>query len=521
MAICSVATWELRSKYYSKEIALPGQEWDRSADVVIIGYGMAGAVAAITAHDLGARVIVLEKQPADEQVTNSSLSGGIIVVPSNVDGAIRYMENLCRADDNMHWTESDVIRAWAERSYHNKEWIEALGCKLKLVRQTGEHRDVPGTDSISVHMFPGRGLRMMEFLYDKVRNRGIEVIFNARALKLEKDPGGAITGVRALQAGKEIAVQTRKATILACGGFEFDEQMKLNYLGAYPVHFWGSTSNTGDGIRMAQDVGADLWHMNCCSASVMAKFPDYPIGFFPQFGGPLWLSHVMDGSTDPEPAGYIVVDRNGRRFINENTLGAKIHCAYYEFALYDSQRLLFPRVPSFWIFDQKRIDAGPLPHMGAGPTGPLQLYNWSRDNSQEIKKGWIVVSDSLTGLAEKLGLDGKALETTVDSYNRCCLDGKDQELGRTVRDLVSLSRPPYYGVRLHPGGPNTQGGPKRNAKSQVLDTRGKAIPRLYAVGELGSIFGKIYPSGGANLSECIAFGRIAGENAATEVARAG
>ncbi len=76
--------------------------------------------------------------------------------------------------------------------------------------------------------------------------------------------------------------------------------------------------------------------------------------------------------------------------------------------------------------------------------------------------------------------------------------------------LVLISNPPYFAIQLWPGAPNTQGGPRRNEKAQVVDTKGMPIPRLYSAGELGSIFGMLYPSGGGNLAECITFGRIAG-----------
>jgi len=77
-----------------------------------------------------------------------------------------------------------------------------------------------------------------------------------------------------------------------------------------------------------------------------------------------------------------------------------------------------------------------------------------------------------------------------------------------------LNEPPYYAVRVWTGGPNTQGGAKRNAKAEILNVDDGPIPGLYGAGEFGSMFGMLYPSGGGNVSECFAFGRIAGENAA-------
>ncbi len=211
--------------------------------------------------------------------------------------------------------------------------------------------------------------------------------------------------------------------------------------------------------------------------------------------------------------GWVMVDRDAKRFTSENF---KAHTLYYELTMYDSHRGLHPRVPSFWIFDQKRIDSGALPIRIAGPSGPVRLYNWSNDNSAEIAKGWIVKADTVAELARKLELDPDTLEHTVRNYNGYCEQGNDPEFNRKPADLVPVNNPPYYGVTMWPGGPNTQGGPKRNHRAQILNVDGDPIPRLYAAGEFGSVYGMLYPSGGGNLAECFAFGRIAGEHAARE-----
>ena len=144
--------------------------WYKTADVVVIGYGMAGAVAAITAHDEGSNVLILEKQPSRDHHTNSSLSGGAFLSPSSIDDAVIYMEALYHSNGGPCWTDREVIRAWAEYSHKNRDWIEKLGVESRLVATVGEHRDLQGTDSIHLYMFPGGGARMMKFLYKQVRD---------------------------------------------------------------------------------------------------------------------------------------------------------------------------------------------------------------------------------------------------------------------------------------------------------------------------------------------------------------
>lgn len=150
-------------------------------------------------------------------------------------------------------------------------------------------------------------------------------------------------------------------------------------------------------------------------------------------------------------------------------------------------------------------------------------YIWSEDNQKEIDRGWIVKANTIEELAGKILADPdnnglmspSVLRETVKKYNEYCRKGEDLEFRKHKEWLQPLENPPYYTVKLWPGGPNTQGGPKRNERAQVLRPDNAPIPRLYAAGELGSVWGMVY-QGGGNIAECMAFGRIAGTNAASE-----
>lgn len=487
------------------------KSWGGAAEVVIVGYGAAGAVAAITAHDLGRDILILEKQPSSNHVSTSHMSLGGFVSVNNVPAAIKYMEQLAKVAEELYWTDRDVIRVWAEYTSQNKEWIEKLGGKVRLLRKRGEH-DLPGTESIELYMFPGLGHGFMRFLKRQVESRGVQVLYEATADKLLTNAKGEVIGVRVKNHGKELNIKASRAVIMAPGGFEFNEEMKLNYLKVYPSFFLGSPSTTGDGIKMVQEIGASLWHMNCVSAGLVLKFDGSPFALGANFMGSKGFLNRFHDETLGSQCGYIIVDKYGKRYTNEEF---RHHAVYYELALYDSRTLEYPRVPSYWIFDRKRIEAGPLPSMDLGPM-QTRLFNWSRDNSAEIEKGWIIQGRNLKELARKLKILPSVLEETVQNYNTHCKQKEDPEFHRAPQHLVSLSEPPFFAVKLWPGGANTQGGPRRNRKSQILDTSGGAIHRLYAAGEFGSIYGMLYPSGGGNLAECIAFGRIAGQNAAKE-----
>ena len=113
-------------------------------------------------------------------------------------------------------------------------------------------------------------------------------------------------------------------------------------------------------------------------------------------------------------------------------------------------------------------------------------------------------------------MEPTVLAKSVATFNANARQHEDPEFGRRV--LAPLEKGPFYATEVWPCGPNTQGGPKFDSHGRVLDVCGNPIPRLYKAGELGSIYGQRYPSGGGNLAEILAFGRIAGQNAAKELA---
>lgn len=488
-------------------------QWQRTADVVVVGYGAAGAVAAITACDRKAQVLILEKQLAQSHISNSSMSVGAFLCPDDVVKAAHYMEHLAKVDEALYWTDRQTLQAWAEYACQNKSWVEEMGAKVSLFAQHGEH-DFPGADSMKIYYFQGLGYGMMNFFKHLVEDRNIGVMYETRAQKLIVNNNGDVLGVAVRNKEGTLNIRAQKAVIMTLGGFEYDEEMKLNYLKVSPTYFAGSTANTGDGVRMVQEIGASLWHMNCCSASWVLKFSDFPIAFGPNFGGIQGFAQWRRAAATGSPCGYVFVDQNGRRFTSEHF---KRHTVYYELALFDSQKLVYPRVPTYWIFDRRRIEAGPLPLTFYGPL-LYRLFPWSRDNKTEIQKGWIVQGNSVAELAGKIGMDPITLKKTVQDYNSYCEHKDDPEFHRPPQHLVPLATAPYFAVKLWPGSANTQGGPRRNCRAQVLDVNNTPISHLYAAGEFGSVYGMLYPAGGGNLGECIAFGRIAGYNAAAETA---
>jgi succinate dehydrogenase/fumarate reductase flavoprotein subunit len=207
----------------------------------------------------------------------------------------------------------------------------------------------------------------------------------------------------------------------------------------------------------------------------------------------------------------IVVGPHGKRFVDE-----KYKTSHGKVNVTGRWAPLTTPCPMFMIFDHTLFTSGPLydKEPRSGWTPMVERYAWSDDNGTELAKGWIKRAKTLAALAHTLELPPAALEETVARWNAYCQAGVDLDFGRTMM-LAPLQTAPFYAVELSPSMLNTQGGPRRNARAQIVRPDRSPIPRLYSAGELGSIYSYLY-QGTGNIGECLAFGRIAGRNAAAE-----
>ena len=147
------------------------------------------------------------------------------------------------------------------------------------------------------------GESLWSLLARNVESRKIRILRRTAVTKLLRAEDEVI-GVEANQAGRRIRIGARRAVILTTGGFEYNEEMKREYLAGYPIYAYGHRGNTGDGVKLAQDAGADLWHMKSVAAPMGFKFPEYESAFIMRM---------------PANA-YIIVDQDGKRFCNETGL---------------------------------------------------------------------------------------------------------------------------------------------------------------------------------------------------------
>jgi len=474
-------------------------KWDKEADIVVLGQGAAGIITAITAHDLGAEVLILEKASEDHAGGNSLTNYGGLFFTRDPDTAFPYIQRL-----NWSATPDDVIRVFLERITEQEKYYEDMGFPIApdSINVQPEFPEVEGSEAIMWGK-AGNGELFMEVFMGHIKDRGIEVLYETPAKKLIQDAeSGEILGVVAEHNGSKMYVKAKKAVAICTGGFEYNEEMRKQYLHAPFIPSVGAPYCTGDGILMAQDVGADLWHM--------AFFADCKPGFkAPDCDHTIGLS--IPGNR------FIYLDKYGERYICEKYPYRHGYPQRPDYLYFDPDKVEYPRIPTWIVTDETgRTDGrwGPTRKSESG-WAARRGYVWSEDNSVEIAKGWVLKGDTLSDLAVKMAVDSAVLSDTIAKWNKDCEEGEDSDFGRDPGTMIKIETPPYYAIEMGMYFLNTQGGPRRNAKSQILDTGGKPIPRLYVAGECGSVCGMIYQSS-ENMAECFVFGQVVAENAVKE-----
>ena len=470
-------------------------------DVLIIGYGAAGANAAIAAHDAGARVLIVEKMPAGGG--NSAVCAGAMVIPESLEAAISYYRALSSGTAMMDIPDllSRLGIAYAAEPPISPSFPSLLQGRLRQIhiQPTGE-----------------QGFRLLDGL---VRARNIEVLTQTRVTGLlQHGESGAVQGAMAQRHGQALQLRARKAVILTCGGYAGNPEMlaSFNLPGLDgQVFSWGSPGNTGDGIELASAAGAALWHMAALEwGKFCARAPSRQFGTAVGYG----LGRTRRAGS------YLFVNQHGERFMAEDAPLSHFK-GPLDILRYDHRQARYANLPAFLICDRAHLDMGALAPTAAmfqrqrgGLVGHALVngvYDWSDDNQAEIGAGWIMPAPTIAALAGTIGAEPQVLEDTIACYNHACAMQCDTVFGRHGKSMRPFGAPPYYAVELGLSLVNTQGGPRRNAQCQVLDQRARPIPRLYAAGELGSFFGLLYQIG-SNYPEAWAFGQIAGRRAAAE-----
>jgi succinate dehydrogenase/fumarate reductase flavoprotein subunit len=503
------------------------ERWDEAADVVVVGYGYAGAVAAIEAHDAGADVLLIEKMPDPGGI--SITSGGNVRIVEDAEEGFRHLQAT-----NAATTPDPVLRALAAGMADIPAYFEKLArvSEATINRRQADGNypfsgaktfgyvsidHVPGLDAERTYPFVSSyvpihraaGVRLFKVLEDNVSSRRLRIALSTAAARLITGVQGEICGVVAQRDGRVLAIKARRAVVLACGGFEANPEMQRQYWQERSVLNAAYMGNTGDGILMAQAVGAALWHMWHYHGVYGFKHPDpaYPFGIRPK-RLPDWIPGESARPDVKVP--WIIVDRHGRRYMNEYQPYTQ-DTTWRAMAVFDGQSMTYPRIPSYMIMDEPGRGAYPV----ASPTFNDRRFKfaWSEKTLRELESRILRKCNSHSELAAAMKMREEVLASTIAQWNAACEAGKDTVHGRPPTSMLKIATPPYYCAEVWPVCSNTHGGPVHDAEQRILNAFGEPIPRLFAAGELGGVFGHLYMSGG-NLAECFVGGWTAGRNAA-------
>ena len=504
-----------------------GIQWDGEYDVVVLGYGGAGANAAVAACESGAKVLLVDKAPAGLEGGNTMASGQFIMATDDPDQLYTYLTTLMGKFQN--W-DDEAVRAYCNGCAENYDWmVGPMGGDPEIICPT-EHPSAPmentaGTkDSWTERENPwgiGRkgwvycwqefpeyesgkhclcltasGTRFDRSYYNlcqkAVQAHDIEVWSGAPGKKLLTDASGVVIGAVIEKDGKRLNIKANGGVVLATGGFEHNKEMVSSYLQQPYVHQRGGLYNDGDGVKMATAVGADLWHMsNSAGFSWTYKNPN--------------LSTV--GLGGPSATLGVIVGLGGTRFMNE--AASNRHGRIDIGGRWISTPM---PLPSYVVHDADQLAAG-----------KKFMSTFSDGYADEIASGEVLTGTTLEELAEAIrqsngGKDAPNFDTekfvaAINAYNKRYDAGEDADYGRPFATMVPVRIGPFYAVKIGPTYFNTMGGPRRNQYAQVINVEGYPVEGLFSAGELGSIFCDMY-NGSGNLGETMVFGRIAGRNAA-------
>nr|WP_285842164.1 FAD-dependent tricarballylate dehydrogenase TcuA [Ureibacillus chungkukjangi] len=485
-----------------------------SYDVVVVGAGNAALCAAISAKENGASVLVLEKGPEQKSGGNSYFTDGAIrfaynelkdirrIMPALADeeadllvmpeySTSDYYNDLMRVTDGQ--SQPDLANQLVLKSYETIVWMREHGVEFELNYDNQSFKQ-----DGKIHFWGGlpvktkeKGIGLMKQLFARAKELGIDVWYESQATKLETK-NNQITGVIVSQQDAETLVNT-KSIVLACGSFEANKELRSKYMGSEweAAIVRGTEYNTGDGIKMALEIGAQKFGEWDGCHSIGTDYNAPKVGDFKK-PGDIFKKHSY-------PLG-IMLNKDGNRFVDE---GADFR--NYTYAKYGREILKQPDHVAFQIFDAQ--------------VRPLLRKEYN------LEEATFYQADTLEGLVEQLPVNKEQFLQTIQDYNNAVQDGDYNPSVKDAKGTEGITPPktnwamkiekgPYYAFPVTCGITFAFGGLHVNPNGEVLNAAEEPIKGLFAAGEMvGGIFYKNYP-GGSGLMSGAVFGKVSGSQAA-------
>lgn len=531
-------------------------------DIVVLGAGASGMMAALSAHENGSSVGIFEKQSLIGGT--AGISGGIIWAPMNshmkkagIDDdrskSIEYFMSLSQGDINQplletfidncgealdfleektdakfsildgypdyyldrpgalkgggraldnHLFDFSILGDWASKVRNNGMPLPLTLAETPLGGGTGVIPDDIMSERLEKDS-RGFGQALVGALLKGCLDRGIEPYLDTKAKKLIKSDE-RITGIEIEKNGQTETIIARRGVIIATGGFEWNKDFVTTFLRG-PLRAPASPpGNDGDGLLMAQEAGASLGNMTSAWWSPVLSIPgdNWPEGG--QKSSPILIERTLPHS--------LMVNKSGKRFCNEATNYSALAGAFHFF---DPNKYGYPNLPAWIVFDSTYRDKYPFANIMPGSENP----------------SWMKTSPTLDGLANELDIDSENLVSTIQNFNSFVEEGDDKEFFRGKSDydsfygdrsqsgvystLGKLEKAPFFAVEINIGALGTNGGARTDEYGRVISASGNIIEGLYTVGNaMAGSTGSVYAGAGGTLGPALTYGYLAGQHAA-------
>ena len=531
-------------------------------DVLVLGSGGAALCAALVPAQAGLRVRVLER--TEYLGGTTAVSAGMLWVPNNHhmpeaqiadsrDESVQYVSRIAGAQ-----TTPDLVEAFVDEGPAMVRWLESsTAVRLYPIDRPDYHSEFPGAkegaraldnqpidadalgDSAKLirpsHWYPEpytyderrRGLATKALIEDRLEKNiwcfgralvgglvkacldtGVEFCTGQRAVRLVKEDGHIIGVVAQSEGGVETSYRALRAVVIGTGGFEWNDELKNNFLRGPDLGPMSPPYNEGDGLIMGLDAGAAIRNMNGAAYHIAFQIP----------------GEVIDGrrrtrfiSGERALPGSIIVNRAGRRIVNEASSYSDMAAA---FQVFDPDSYGYPNLTSYMVLDERFRRSYVVATLKP---------------DQEQTPEWVSVGADLKELAGKAGIDAAGLEAEVARFNQFASGGVDEDFhrGETRHDrhygdvkhtpnpcLGPLSEAPFYAIPVIVGTLGTRGGLRTNTHGRVLDNFGEVIGGLYCCSNaMAAATGGGYPGAGGTLGPNLTFGYVAGKDIAETTAR--
>ena len=463
-------------------------KWDAVYDVIVVGFGGAGAGAARFAADNNAHVLLIDSAPEGHEGGNTRYAGGAFAWSDNFADLREYYKQTYYP---FKYDPKD-LDAFVNNVLKMKEYsLKYFGIKAQYTgrRPQGEypeykHAETMRSQSMTAGMYNGGFWKLLrKKVYERLDK--IDVWFESPAQHLIQDSNTkTILGVQIKHQGINRNVAARNGVVLSCGGFENNQDMVQTFLGQGSLAPIGTLYNQGKGIDLAVEAGARLWHMSNYDSH----------GFSLREGEPREKFAYMINWKNLFNGSIFVAGDDGTRYYRED----------------EEDRHGYKYNHGNWIMQPNQNH----PHIIMDQRQFEQLANDDSDKAEQIKSliTYAVKAETIAELADKIV--APKLAEAVSDFNFLVNEKKrDMFLNRKIETMRAFGAGPYYAIPIRHNILHTHGGARRNENCEVLDMENNVIPHLYEAGELGDIFATKY-IGANSIADLLISGKIAGENAA-------